>query len=44
MLAQDKCWDGDGGWILEFSENNCHEILNVCMHSLLIQSDTVLLR
>lgn len=46
MLAQDKYWDGDGGGILEFSENNCHEIMNVCMHiySLLIRSDKALLR
>lgn len=31
MLAQDKFWDGDGGGILEFSENNCCEIMSICM-------------
>lgn len=46
MLAQDKFWDWIWGGILEFSENNCHEIMNVCMHiySLLIQSGKDLLR
>lgn len=46
MFAQAKFSDEDSRGVREFTENNCHQIVNVCIHiySLLIQPDKTLLR
>lgn len=38
MLAQDKYWDGDGGGILEFSENNSRDYECLYAHILFTHS------